>query len=81
MEERWTGLIYNGEDYSNKFIVSDTGKLKSIISGKILKLQKNSSGYLNVVVSFGAKNKKIIKIHKAVLERSEERRVGKECRL
>jgi hypothetical protein len=60
------GLIYNGIDYSDKFKISDCGKIKRT-NGDILKTVKNKNGYEHICVSIGSrKDKKVFKIHRAV---------------
>jgi len=69
MCEKWIGLIYQNQDLSDRFEISNIGRLKNIKTGKILKLNIIGKGYLGVVVSLGSrKNKKMIRVHRAVAE-------------
>lgn len=54
-------------DLTDKFLISNTGKLYSKSSNKVLKTCINKQGYESVCVSIGGRNKKkSIKIHIAV---------------
>jgi len=53
--------------YREKYYVSDTGLVKNIITGKILKLRKNPNGYLKANLSIHGKLSTIF-IHTAVAE-------------
>lgn len=65
--EEWKPLIYKDLDLSDRFLISNTGKLYSKVSNKILKTQINKEGYEDICVSLGGRNKKkAIKIHIAV---------------
>lgn len=65
--EEWKPLIYKDLDLSDRFLISNTGKLYSKISNKILRTLINKEGYEVVCVSLGGRDKKkIIKIHIAV---------------
>ena len=68
MEEIWKPLLYKDLDLSDKFEVSNTGKIRSLKSSKVLKTVINPSvGREQVVVSLGATGTyKAIKIHIAV---------------
>jgi hypothetical protein len=69
MEEQWTGLIYSGINFSDKFFVSNTGEIKNIKTNKILKQYKNKRGYMQIVVSLGSRNSsKKLSVHRAILE-------------
>ncbi len=60
-------MIYKDLDLSDRFLVSNTGKIYSKISNRILKTHINKEGYEDVCVSLGGRNKKkAIKIHIAV---------------
>lgn len=60
-------MIYKNLDLSDRFLISNTGKLYSKISNKILKTQINKEGYEIVCVSLGSRNnKKILRMHVAV---------------
>ena len=59
--------MYGDLDLTDRFLISNTGKLYSLISKKILKTTVNKKGYENVCVSLGSREqKKILKIHMAV---------------
>lgn len=65
--EEWRPLIYKDLDLSDRFLISNTGKLYSKTSNKILKTLINKEGYEVVCVSLGGRDKKkIIRIHIAV---------------
>ena len=65
--EEWKPLMYGDLDLTDRFLISNTGKLYSLISKKILKTTVNKKGYKNVCVSLGSREqKKILKIHIAV---------------
>lgn len=69
MEEIWKGLVYKGIDYTERFEVSNSGKIRNIKTKHIYKSWINKKGYEQVVVSTGSrKSKKVIKIHRAVAE-------------
>ena len=64
----WKTLIYQGNTFDN-LEVSDNGQIRNSITKKIYKLHLNKTGYLQVCVSLGSRNKKkIFRIHKAVAE-------------
>lgn len=80
MEEIWKGLIYRGEDFSDKFEVSNTGKLRNAKTKHIYKTLINKYGYEQVCVSIGnKKDKKVIKIHRAVAEMFVQNPKNKPC--
>ena len=65
--EEWKPLMYGDLDLTDRFLISNTGKLYSLISKKILKPVINKKGYETTCVSLGSRQKKkLIKIHKAV---------------
>lgn len=60
-------MIYKNLDLSDRFLISNTGKLYSKVSNKILKTCINKEGYEAVCVSLGGRDKKkVIRIHIAV---------------
>jgi len=64
----WKTLIYNGETYE-QFEVSSNGQLRNVNTGTVYKQSIGGTGYLQIVVSLGSRNKKkAFKIHKAVAE-------------
>lgn len=68
MTEIWKPLIYHGEDFSDLFEVSNTGKIRNKETGKIRSANSNHEGYLYCVISRGRRRKVAIKIHRAVAE-------------
>lgn len=68
MEEKWKPLIYRGEDFSDLFEVSNTGKIKNKKTGKERTLLVNHQGYLYCLISRGRKRKVAVKVHRAVAE-------------
>lgn len=71
MEENiiWKRMIYHGKDLGDYYLVSNTGEIKGIKTGKIRKKNINHEGYYFVNISLGSrKNKPTIKIHRAVAE-------------
>lgn len=65
--EEWKPLMYDDLDLTDRFLISNTGKLYSLVSKKILKTVIHKEGYEVVCVSLGSrKNKKLIRIHVAV---------------
>lgn len=66
----WRGLIYQGIDFSNKYIVSEYGDVKNIQTEIVLKPHVNKGGYKYVCISLnkalGMGKRKVILIHKAV---------------
>ena len=67
--EEWKPLVYDDLDLTNRFLISNTGKLYSLISNKILKTHIHKGGYEIVCVSLGeAKKKKVLRIHKCVAQ-------------
>lgn len=65
--EEWKPLMYGELDLTNRFLISNTGKLYSLVSKKILKTVIHKEGYEVVCVSLGSrKDKKILRIHMAV---------------
>ena len=69
MNEYWSGLIYQGKDYSSRLEVSTNGQIRNKKTKHIYKLNLTGDGYLGVCISLGSRsNKKMIKVHKAVAE-------------
>ena len=65
----WKRMIYHGVDLGDYYLVSNTGEIKGIKTGKIRKKNINHEGYYFVCVSLGSReNKPLIKIHRAVAE-------------
>lgn len=66
-KEEWKPLMYGDLDLTDRYLVSNTGKLYSLKSKKILKTVIHKEGYEVVCISLGSrKNKKLIRIHVAV---------------
>lgn len=69
MDIVWKRMIYDGIDYGDYYLVSNTGEIKGVKSGKIRSKNINHEGYYFVSVSFGSReNKKTLKVHRAVAE-------------
>ncbi|MER2010421.1 MAG: HNH endonuclease [Psychrobacillus sp.] len=67
MKEDWKPLIYGDLDLSNRFEISNFGRLKSIKSNNILKTRIDANGYEVICISLGQRDKKkILKIHRCV---------------
>ena len=65
----WKRLIYQGNDYGDYYLVSNTGEIKGVKSGKIRSKNVNKKGYCFVSGSLGSRSSKItFKVHKAVAE-------------
>ena len=65
----WKRMIYHGKDLGDFYLVSNTGEIKGVKTGKIRKKNINHEGYYFVVVSLGSReNKLLIKLHRAVAE-------------
>ena len=68
LNDEWRSLTYHQQHFDN-FEVSNTGRLRNIITGTEYKTCINRQGYRQVCVSLGSKSKlKIFKIHRAVAE-------------
>ena len=68
-DKEWKGLIYNGTDYSDQYLISNYGDVYSLKTKKILKKWINKNGYYQMCVSTGHKNDKmVIKPHMAVAQ-------------
>lgn len=63
--EVWKPLKYGDIDLTDRYEVSNTGKLRSIKSGRILKQTKNTRGYMAVCIRIGSEYK-VLKMHRAV---------------
>lgn len=65
----WKRMIYHGKDLGDYYLVSNTGEIKGVKTGKIRKKNINREGYYFVCVSLGSRDiKPCIKIHRAVAE-------------
>lgn len=67
-KEIWKPLVYGGIDYGDSYMISNYGRLKSRITGRIRKQSINKQGYYFCGISKGRKHKPLIKIHRAVAE-------------
>jgi len=66
--EEYRKLVYNGITYDN-FEISNTGQIRNLKTGNILKPNINKSGYYVVLLSMGHRGKvKSIRVHKALAE-------------
>lgn len=69
MEISWKRLIYQGKDYGDYYLVSNTGEIKGVKTGKIRSKNILHTGYYFVSGSLGSRESKItFKVHKAVAE-------------
>ena len=65
----WKRMIYHGKDLGDFYLVSNTGEIKGVKTGKIRKKNISHEGYYFVTVSLGSrKDKRMIKVHRAVAE-------------
>jgi len=66
-KEEWKPLMYGDLDLTDRYLVSNTGKIYSLKSKKILKTVIHKQGYEVVCISLGnRKSKKLIRVHVAV---------------
>ena len=75
-KEVWKGMIYQGQDYSCRFEVSNTGKIRNKSNKHEYLLHKGGIGYLQICTSIHGVRKNI-KAHKAVAETFIENPLGK----
>lgn len=68
MKEKWKTMIYQNNVFSEDVEVSNCGRLRNKKTGTIYRLYENQRGYLQVCVAKGRKNKRVIRMHKAVAE-------------
>lgn len=69
MEEEWRGIVYNGEDISNFYEISNFGNIRNSRTKRVLKQNTNQHGYKLYVGTLGSRAKiKGIVIHRAVAE-------------
>ena len=71
MEENivWKRMIYHDKDLGDFYLVSNTGEIKGVKTGKIRSKNINKEGYYFVCVSLGSRDSKpCIKVHRAVAE-------------
>lgn len=62
-EETWALL-----PYADKYLVSSTGKIKSIYNGKIMRVSKNRQGYNMINVSLNNGTRRCKMVHRLVLD-------------
>lgn len=66
--EEFRKLVYNGITYDN-FEISNTGQIRNLKTGKLLKHCISKTGYYFVSLSMGKRGKvKLIRLHKALAE-------------
>jgi hypothetical protein len=71
MEENiiWKRMIYHRKDLGDYYLVSNTGEIKGVKTGKIRKKNITNKGYYYVSISLGSKeDKPCIRVHRAVAE-------------
>lgn len=69
MKEEWRGLQYRGADYSQRYEVSNLGKLRSARTHKLIKTNIIGCGYVGYCASLGHRNcRMMIRVHRAVAE-------------
>lgn len=72
-------MIYHGEDLGDYYLVSNTGEIKGVKTGKIRKKNVNHEGYYYVGISLGSRKKTMsIRPHRAVAETFIPKIYGKE---
>ena len=54
------------EGFEDKYLVSNTGLVKGLVSGKILKPSDDGKGYLKVNLSISKKKSKRVHVHRLV---------------
>ena len=65
----WRRMIYQGKDLGDYYLISDTGEIKSVKTGKIRRQSETKKGYACCSVSLGSRNNKVcVRVHKAVAE-------------
>lgn len=65
----WKRMIYHGKDFGDFYLVSNTGEIKGVKTGKIRKKNINHEGYYFVGISVGSReDKPCIKVHRAIAE-------------
>ena len=69
MKEEWHGVIYQGNDYSQYYEVSNLGRLRNTKTKYIVNQTISKTGYYGYCATLGQRNKyKLFKIHRAVAE-------------
>lgn len=66
MREEWKNVVYDGVNYEG-YQVSNTGEIRSLKTGKILKQEKTNNGYLLTNLYKNGKRKKLL-VHRLVAE-------------
>lgn len=65
----WKRMLYHGKDLGDYYLVSNTGEIKGVKTGKIRKKNIDHQGYYFVNISLGTRCiRPTIKIHRAVAE-------------
>jgi hypothetical protein len=64
----WKRMIYNGVDYGDLYLITEDGEVMGVKTGIIRSKSINHEGYYFITISNGKRNKKTIKIHRAVAE-------------
>lgn len=65
----WKRVIYQGKDLGDYYLVSNTGEIKGVKTGKIRKKNISHEGYYYVSISLGSRaDKPMLKVHRAVAE-------------
>ena len=57
MEEEWRGIIYNKEDISNFYEISNLGRIRNARTKRILKQNSNYKGYNLYVGTLGSRKR------------------------
>lgn len=65
MEEIWKPVVGYHDIRGNRFLASNTGKIKSCITGKVLKTYVNNRGYESIRITVDGV-KKTMTVHRAV---------------
>ena len=68
MNEVWKTLVYQNSVFSEKYEVSNLGRIRNNQTGTILRLFENRKGYLQVHLSNGRNKNRVVRVHKAVAE-------------
>lgn len=64
----WVGLKYNELNLSDKYLISDNGQIKNIITNKIRTSHFNKKGYVVCTLNMGGRNNfKGVSIHRAIM--------------
>lgn len=66
MEEEWRPLIYGNLDLSDRYEISNMGRMRNVSDKSLLKQCRSKKGYMTVCISLGKKKRKCLKMHRAV---------------